>query len=365
VIGILLCAIAPAQSLARGWKPAPTSASVPPIAPALDARVTGTFQMTARVTAAVNVRGEHRGQLLTRLWAITPESCSGSVCEVLQLDRERSAGLHEVLTLRRIATGTYAGDGSFYVGLRCKRKTYPHGSHALYRITLRVSGTTTVQGIAFARSVTATYENPKRFDSTPCVLGPSHDAARYAGTATSVIPSPPAASFSTTLDAATDSGSFADTSVPAPGGAAIVSRQWSFGDPGSGAGDSSILPAPAHQFSQPGAYTVTLTVTDANGLSATSSQLVTAPGPPAAAFAFARGGSTTTFSFSDESHLGIGGAPIVSWSWQFGDPGAGAHNTSTEENPTHTFTAPGAYTVTLTVTDADGLTSETTREVSF
>jgi hypothetical protein len=236
--------------------------------------------MLARVTAAKRVRGEHVGQSLPRRWFISPQSCVQSVCQELELNRERSAGIDESLTLQRVAVGTYAGESSFDVALRCKHRTYPHGSRAPYRITLTISGAVSVQGIAFARTIAATYQNTRRSDSTPCVLGPSHDAARYTGSATSAIPSPPVASFTTQVNGATDSASFTDTSTPAPGGAQIVSTQWSFGDPASGAGDSSTEATPSHQFSAPGVYTVTLTVTDANGLSSTSTQPVTAPGPP-------------------------------------------------------------------------------------
>ncbi len=355
--GVVLCAIAPAESLAHA------RASSPPAA--LDARVTGTFQMLARVTVAKNVRGEHVGQSLKRRWLISPRSCTGNVCQTLDLDRERSAGIDESLTLHRVATGTYAGSGSFYVALKCKHKTYPHGSRAPYRITLTVSSAVSVQEIAFARGITATYQNSKRSDRTPCVLGRSHDAARYTGNATSAIPPPPVASFSTQVDGATDSAAFTDTSTSPPGGAQIVSTQWSFGDPASGAGDSSIAAAPSHQFSGPGVYTVTLTVTDANGLSSTTTQPVTAPGPPTAAFASARNGSTSTFSFTDQSAPGIGAVPITSWSWQFGDPASGPANQSTLQDPTHEFSQPGAYQVTLTITDADGLTSMTTRQVTL
>jgi len=354
--GMVLCAIAPAESLAH------VRASSPPAA--LDARVTGTFQMFARITAATNVRGEHVGQSLKRRWLISPQSCAGNVCQALDLDRERSAGIDESLTLRRVAAGTYAGSASFYVALRCKHKTYPHGSRAPYRITLTVSSAVSVQGITFARGITATYQNSKRSDSTPCVLGRSHDAARYTGKAKSAIPSPPVASFSTQVDGATDGASFTDTSIPAPGGAQIVSTQWSFGDPAAGAGDSSTAAAPSHQFSAPGVYTVTLTVTDANGLSSTTTQPVTAPGPPTAAFASARNGPTSTFSFSDQSHQGVGAVPITSWSWQFGDPGSGAANDSTLEDPTHEFSQPGTYQVTLTITDADGRQSASTQQVT-
>jgi PKD repeat protein len=292
------------------------------------------------------------------------QSCAGNVCQALDLDRERSAGIDEPLVLHRVAAGTYTGSGSFYVALKCKHKTYPHGSRAPYRITLTVSSAVSVQGIAFARGITATYRNSKRSDSTPCVLR-SHDAARYTGNATSAIPSPPAASFSTQVDGATDSAAFTDTSTSAPGGAQLVSTQWSFGDPASGAGDSSTEAAPSHQFSGPGVYSVTLTVTDANGLSSTTTQPVTAPGPPTAAFTATEQGITATFAFKDESTPGVDGPAIVDWSWSFGDPSSGAQDTSTEENPSHTFSAPGAYTVTFTVTDADGLTSMTTRQVTF
>ncbi len=277
---VVLCVAAPPEALGRTNTRKQAHAPSPPAA--LDARATGTFEMLARVTAAKNVPGEHVGQSLRRRWLISPQSCAGSVCQALELDRERSAGIDESLTLHRVAAGTYAGAGSFYVALRCKKRTYPHGSRAPYRITLTVNSAVSVQGIAFARAITATYQNSKRSDSTPCVLDRSHDAARYTGSATSAIPSPPVASFSTQLDGATDSASFANTSAPAATGAQIVSTQWSFGDPASGAGDSSTEAAPSHQFSGPGVYTVTLTVTDANGLSSTTTQPVTAPGPPTA-----------------------------------------------------------------------------------
>jgi hypothetical protein len=183
-IGIAASAIAPALSLAH--------VRVPLGPPPVDARVAGVFQMWARVTTAVGVRGEHTHQLLKRRWAFTPESCSGSICATLQLDRERSAGLHELLTLRRVTVGTYVGEGSFYAALRCGHRIYPRGSRVPYRITLRVRAVTTVQGIAFAQRITATYRNRERFDSTPCALGPSHDAARYSGIAIPASASPSA-----------------------------------------------------------------------------------------------------------------------------------------------------------------------------
>ncbi len=362
VFAVALCVAAPPEAVAHAKSR--KQAHAPALPAAIDARPTGTFAMLAYVTSAMNVPGEHVGQSLRRRWALSPESCAESVCEALNLDRERSAGVTELLALRRVAVGTYTGTGSFYVPLRCKNRTYTHGSRAPYRITLTIRSAVTVQDIGFARTITAAYQNSTRSDSTPCVLDPSHDAARYSGSASSAVPTPPVAGFSTQLNGATDNAAFTDTSAPAADGAPIVSTQWSFGDPASGASDNSTEPSPSHNFSGPGVYTVTLTVTDADGLIATSTQQIVVSGPPHAAFAATAQGMTETFAFTDESTPGLDGPAIVSWSWNFGDPGSGSQNTSTEENPSHAFTVPGPHTVTLTVTDGDGLTATTERQVT-
>lgn len=175
---IVLCAVAPA-------------AAAPPLrSPVGDARVTGTFAMSATVTAARNVHGEHVGQLLTRTWVLTGLECAASVCPSLTLEREREAGIHETLTLARTGPGTYAGGSTFYVPLRCHHRLHPHGARAPYRIEVAVAGVETVGGIAFARQIAATYVNPRRIDATRCPLGPSHDAATYTGSAISPLPAP-------------------------------------------------------------------------------------------------------------------------------------------------------------------------------
>ncbi len=121
----------------------------------------------------------------------------------------------------------------------------------------------------------------------------------------------------------------------------------------SGAADTATTTPAGHTFSAPGAYQVSLTVTDANGLTATATQAVTAPGPPTAAFTDARVGTSRTYAFRDSSEPGIGGAAVTGWLWSFGDPGSPA-NLSAAQNPQHTFTAPGTYQVCVLVTDANG-----------
>jgi PKD repeat protein len=288
---------------------------------------------------------------------------SGRSCQLLRLDRQRSDHRHDHLTLKRVAKGYYVGNGVFYVGLSCQGRVYHHASRVPFTITLTVRGVTRIQGIAFARRVTATYTNPGRSDSTPCFLAPSYDAGRYSGT--TVVPGPPVASFGTTVNALQDTASFADTSHRGRGDARIVAVSWSFGDPASGAADSSTSRYPSHHFTAPGIYPVTLIIRDKNGLTATSTQDVAAPGPPHAAFTAVEQGTTATFNFVDGSTSGIGGAPIVAQGWNFGDPGSGSANTSTLENPTHTFTTPGDYTVTLLIRDANGYFGAVTETVDY
>jgi hypothetical protein len=250
---------------------------VPPAAarkrPDVDARVAGTFTMRARITTAVNVRGERRGQRLTRTWTVRPQGCTGTRCAQLVLDRERSAGRHDAVTLFRIGRGVYAGHGAFDVPLRCRGTVYEGGAHAPYRIAIHIRSAHRVQGIRFATALSATYLNRYRRNTTPCPLGPSHDAAAYHGSL-HALPGPPAASFTATPDGL--SVGFADTSKPGPGGSPIAAHRWDFGD-----GTTATDAAPTHTYAAPGTYTVTLTTTDENGFSASTSQAVTMPAPPA------------------------------------------------------------------------------------
>jgi PKD repeat protein len=327
-----------------------------------DARVVSPFLMHGRVRSALRVHGERRGQRITRHWMFTGLSCAGNVCRQLSLLRERSANHYSRIVIHRTGVGRYAGSSRFYAALKCRGKLYPRGEEVPYRITVKVTQVVSVQGIRFARKLTATYTNRRRIDRTKCPIGPSHDAARYTGVA-SLLPSPPMAEFSASVNPSTDGAQFTDTSSPGVGGAPIVSRQWQFGDPASGAGDTADTPAPAHAFSAPGVYGVSLTVTDANGLSSTTTQQVTAPGPPTAAFIAASTGAPLTYSFADRSRPGIGGAGIVAWLWNFGDPASGSADESALNDPQHTFTAPGSYPVCLTVRDSSGRVAGTCAQV--
>jgi PKD repeat protein len=330
---------------------------------AVDARVVGTFSMRAKITTAVDVLGEYPGEVLARRWLIKERDCVDNVCRVLKLDRERGQDLNSRVLLRRVGRGRYAGRGVFYSALSCRDRVYPRGSRAPYEIRLTIAGTRLIDGVRFAKRIRATYVNMSRGDSTPCPLGPSHDAATYTGRAVSALPRPPRASFTSEVRPTTQSVSFTNTSVATRPGGRIVSRLWSFGDPRSGAANGSTGKRPTHAYTAPGSYLVTLTVTNRDGLTSTSEQRVLVPGPPTAGFTYTISG--TDAMFTDQSTPGFGGSPIVAWAWNFGDPTSGAQDTTGLDNPVHVFSGPGNYAVTLTVTDANGRTQIMTKTVTI
>ena len=247
-----------------------------------DARIASTFAMDGHITIAVRVRGEHRGQRVTRRWTFTGVGCVGSVCPTLTLRRQRSAHHFDRLTLTRVGVGSYAGSGRFTSALRCRGRRIPHGLVVPYTVRVQVTQVVAIQGNAFASRLLATYTNHRRIDRTRCPIGPSHDAAQYTGTA-APLPTPPAAAFQVAVQPGHDTATFTDASTPGAGGAPIVGRLFGFGDPATGPADAATATPATHTFSAPGSYRVVLIIIDANGLTASSTQTVVVPGRPAAA----------------------------------------------------------------------------------
>ncbi len=186
-----LCIAAAALAFAPGARAA-QAASVAP-SPVGDAVLAGAFQMTGRITAARRVPTEHVGDVLSRRWTFASQGCTGSVCTIVQLQREREGGVIEAVTLRRIAAGRYAGRGAFRVPLLCRKRLYPRGSYVPFRISVEITGVQAIAGAPYATAISARYRNRLRSDATPCPLGPVHDAASFSGTLVSALPAVAAA----------------------------------------------------------------------------------------------------------------------------------------------------------------------------
>ncbi len=144
--------------------------------------------------------------------------------------------------------------------------------------------------------------------------------------------------------------SFSDISIP--GDAAITSWLWDFGD-----GTTSSQKSPGHTYTNPGTYSVTLLVRDANGCrhEFTRTNYITIMPKPTVAFT----GTPTSgcniphsVSFNNTTTGGSG----FTYAWTFGDG-----TTSTDQNPTHTYTTGGTYTVRLIATNSAGCKDTLTR----
>jgi PKD repeat protein len=148
-----------------------------------------------------------------------------------------------------------------------------------------------------------------------------------------------------------------DASTSSDPDGTIVSWDWDFGDLATASGEIV-----THSYSAADTYTVTLTVTDDDGLTDTTTQAVTvttAPEPPVASFTYSPlspvVGDMISFDASGSSDAD---GTIVSFEWNFGDSAAGTGVTAV-----HAYAAADTYTVTLTVTDDDGLTGTATDDV--
>jgi PKD repeat protein len=142
---------------------------------------------------------------------------------------------------------------------------------------------------------------------------------------------------------------FTDTSSNVP-----TSWSWDFGD-----GSTSIEQSPAHTYTIPGTYTVSLTATNSGGSSVPATTSITVDAPvvaPVASFTadHTSGTAPLAVQFTDTSS----NVP-TSWSWDFGDG-----STSIEQSPAHTYADAGSYTVSLTASNAGGSSAPVTTTIT-
>ncbi len=130
----------------------------------------------------------------------------------------------------------------------------------------------------------------------------------------------------------------------------ITSYAWAWGDGMTGTGMIT-----THTYAAFGTYTVTLTVTDTIGQTASvSHDVTTLDNKPVASFT----ATATGWVLSVDASASSDDRGIVSYDWTFGDGGTGTGITTT-----HIYSASNTYTVTLTVTDTIGQTGSESKSV--
>lgn len=127
----------------------------------------------------------------------------------------------------------------------------------------------------------------------------------------------------------------------------IVSYDWDFGDGSVATGASA-----THTYAVAGYHTVTLTVTDNDGFTDTTQEIVETGFRPVASF-------TCTLHNVVEVSVDASGSydfdgRIVAYYWAFGDGW-----TASEPTSTHSYATKGTFPILLTVMDNDGLTANT------
>jgi uncharacterized repeat protein (TIGR01451 family) len=220
-------------------------------------------------------------------------------------------------------------------------------------------------GISTETSPIHSYSSPGTYTAALTIRDTS-TGCTASHTADITIFSNPVASF--TSNAPVCQGSevqFTDTSTPgAPNGGPIVSRTWDFGDIGSNEEPLAlgIDIDPNHIYTNPGVYTVTLTVTDSHGCQSSSQGSVTVYATPEAAFELSDSCYDHATFVDKSTYDDQYGAPIQSWSWDFGDGSTGTGQTVVHAyGPPINF--PYSTWVRLDVEDEHGCRAEALRQV--
>jgi PKD repeat protein len=138
---------------------------------------------------------------------------------------------------------------------------------------------------------------------------------------------------------------------------AITSYAWNFGN-----GHTSTSPNPSAVYDTPGAYTVSLTLTDNDGASSVKSTTVNVSAANVAPIAVISaaplsGSAPLTVNLNGGNSSDPDGS-IVSYAWNFGNG-----QTATGALVTATYSTPGTYVVRLTVTDDRGKSTSATTNV--
>ena len=143
--------------------------------------------------------------------------------------------------------------------------------------------------------------------------------------------------------------------------ATLTGWNWNFGDPSSGALNTSTEQHPEHIYATGGTYQVTLTITEASGCQVSITKDITVFDPPDVSFAIPDFTCEKT-AIPFQADLSEDVLEIV---WDFGDPASGAANSATNELTYHAFDAPGIYAVVLEATDIYGCSNSFSENIAI
>jgi len=208
------------------------------------------------------------------------------------------------------------------------------------------------------------YSNPEDFEVTLTVSGPAGEDT-VTKTITVLNTKPTAAFEYTPNNPKVDSQIEFDGSGAADEDGSIVTWQWSFGDGGSDT-DKKVY----HAYSAVGTYTVTLTVTDDYGETASTTKFITVNEitdvPPIADFTWnptnPAPGESVIFDASN-SYDEDGDITLYQWDWE----SDGTYSNEDEfvvATATHIWPKQGIYNVTVKLTDNNGTSNTKTLAVN-
>lgn len=158
---------------------------------------------------------------------------------------------------------------------------------------------------------------------------------------------------------------FTDKSTAGAGSGNIKNWSWNFGDPTSGAANTSTINPTAHTYNAWGSYSVTLKVTSDSGCANTSAPKTISIYPkPQAGFIPPKGACAgMPVTFVDNSKIADSANNLLTQLWIFGDP-TSASNTGTGKTPQHLYSGGATDSVRLYVTSSHGCTDSAVKVVN-
>ena len=141
----------------------------------------------------------------------------------------------------------------------------------------------------------------------------------------------------------------------------ITAYDWNFGDPVSGANNTSTDQDPTHVYADGGFYSVTLVVTDQSGCTSSMTRNIEVYEKPVGTFPTPSiNCERTPLEFN-----AVVSADVIDILWDFGDLASGNANESTEQTTYHAYDTPGNYTVSLTTYNVYGCPEVFTNTVTI